>query len=518
MKVVHLCSSDFWEQGSLAYRIHKGIEKNGLESTFITMLKSSGDPSVRAIIQDPVFKDKIKLRERISINMPIPFAEILEEWKDRLGIRIMPCEGEVIFSLIDSPINLGQLEEIEMADIIHIHWIPGMLDFELAPLFFLGKPVIISLYDMFFLTGGCHYNRGCTGYLTGCMECPLVSEEARYLVKDSFSKKKAVYNLLNLKVVAKSRGLKEKAENLGLFKDVSLIHPCTPYHSYPVLNKKKAREILGLDPESTIILSIAPSLISERKGILNILEAMGPLIAQGQINKPYILLIGADGNEIEKDIMSPIHIVPVVPNEEVLSWYYCACDVFVSGGIYDPISIFALDAMAMGMPLVGFKGSCLEDFIHHKENGYIAKQGDMNDLGKGVKYVLSSIKKGKSMQKISRSIAKREFSWEGQSKKYIDVYNDMIKLKDKVNIHGLLEWGENLFSGNNKHVALELFKRLLKFDKKNPYLLNNIGVVYWEDRRYKKAMEFFKRAYEIDPDNNEIRENYLKAIHELEGN
>ena len=518
MKVVHLCSSDFWEQGSLAYRIHKGIEKNGVESIFITMLKSSGDPSVKAIIQDPVFKDKIKLRERISVNMPIPFAEILEEWKGKLGIRVMPCEGEVVFSLIDSPINLGQLEEIHMADIIHIHWISGMLDFGLVPLFFLGKPVIISLYDMFFLTGGCHYNRGCDGYLTGCMECPLVSEEASCLVKDSFSKKKAIYNLLNLKVVAKSRCLKQEAERMDFFKDVTLIHPCTPYHSYPILNKEKAREILGLDPESNIILSIAPSLISERKGILNILDALESLIGQREIDKPYILLIGADGNEIEKDVKAPVHIVPVVPNEEVLSWYYCACDVFVSGAVYDPISLFALDAMAMGMPLVGFQGSCLEDFIHHKENGYLAKQGDINDLGKGIKYVLSSIKKEKSMQKISRFIAKRKFSWEIQSKKYIDVYNSMMKLKDKVNIQGLLEWGENLFLENNKHVALELFKRLLKFDRTNPYLLNNIGVIYWEDRRYKKAMEFFKQAYEIDPDNSEIKENYVKAIHELGGN
>ena len=122
------------------------------------------------------------------------------------------------------------------------------------------------------------------------------------------------------------------------------------------------------------------------------------------------------------------------------------------------------------------------------------------------------------MQKISRSIAKRKFSWEIQSKKYIDVYNSMMKLKDKVNIQGLLEWGENLFLENNKHVALELFKRLLKFDRTNPYLLNNIGVIYWEDRRYKKAMEFFKQAYEIDPDNSEIKENYVKAIHELGGN
>lgn len=58
MKVVHLSSVDFWEQGLLAYRIHKGVEKHGVDSVFITFLKSSGDPSVKVIIRDPVFKQK----------------------------------------------------------------------------------------------------------------------------------------------------------------------------------------------------------------------------------------------------------------------------------------------------------------------------------------------------------------------------------------------------------------------------------------------------------------------------
>ncbi len=521
MKVVHLCSSDSWEQGMLAYRIHKGVMEKGIDSLFVTIFKSSGDPSVKVIVQDPVFKDKVKLMEKVPRSRPEFIAKIFQDWRNKLGIPIMPAEGDSVFGLTDSSLNLEQIQEIKEADIIHLHWIPGMLNFELAPLFFLGKPVIITLYDMFYVTGGCYYPMECKGYKEGCLECPIVNQEAQKIVKQALELKKKVYNLLNLKVVAQSRCLKQKVEGTGVFKEVDLIYPGVPTEIYPVLNKQRAREILGIEPNTNVLLFVTSSVASKRKGIFEFLEAFEKIVKEDLIENPYFVLIGADSGEIEgkyftlsyKNKYMAFHIVPFVPTEEVLSWYYSAADVFVSPSIEEYVSLYPLDAMAMGLPIVGFKNTSLEDLINHGQNGYLAQNKNIEDLIKGIQFVLNENKS--NMKRKSKNIIRERFLWDLQIQKYIELYKSSIEDKNKVKINEMIKFGEEMFLNNKKYMAREIFERLLTFDKNNAYLLNNIGVIYWEEHRYKKAMEYFKRAYDIDPNNEEIRENYNMAINEF---
>ena len=49
MKVVHLSTQDFGGAGKAAYRLHKGLQAIGVDSTFIVLDKKSGDPSVKVI-------------------------------------------------------------------------------------------------------------------------------------------------------------------------------------------------------------------------------------------------------------------------------------------------------------------------------------------------------------------------------------------------------------------------------------------------------------------------------------
>lgn len=515
MKVVHFCSADMWEQGILAYRIHKGLLNQGVDSIFVTMLKTSGDPSVKVIIQDPVFNDKVKLVEKVPPTIPLSFTNILQNWRSQLDIKIMPCEGDVIFSLIDSPINLDQLEIIKQADIIHLHWIPGMLDFQLAPLIFLGKPVVISMYDMFWVTGGCHYPGNCSAYLAECFDCPKVPEESQKVVKKCYNLKQKTYDLLNIQFVAQSSYLKNKISETRLFDNIFLITPCTPYIYYPKINKKRARELIGVDSSANVMISVVPSIASDRKGILNFLDVVDNLINQNKVSNPYLILIGSDSHEIEKQLKIPLHVIPTLPNDEILYWYYRASDLFLSTSKEEYVSVFAIDAMATGLPIVGFEDTSISDFIVHKENGYIAKKGDMFDFINGIEFVFKNYNfiKNKQLTKLKNS-----FDIQTNSRMYLNLYKELLNKKNKINIDKYIKWGEALFLNNKKYIALEIFKRLLEIYPNNSYILNNIGVIYWEQHRYKKAIEYFKKAHKLNPNDEEIKQNYLMALEELEKN
>ncbi len=512
MKVVHLSLVDFWEQGLLAYRIHKGVEKEGVESLFVTFLKSSGDPSVKAIIKDPVFKDKIKLVENMPYNIAPPLIEIFEDWRNKLGVKIMPYEGEITYSLPYSNIDLGNLDCINEADIIHIHWVPGLVDWELAPLFFLGKQVVITMYDLSFFTGGCDLPIAidCKGYLKGCIKCPEVMEDAQALISDAWQKKRELFKLMNFKIVVQSTFLKNMIEKMGI-KDVELIFPSSPFLDYKPITKSKARDILGIEQNKNVIITVVPSVENKRKGIKNIIEAINILIEREEVHNPYFILIGADYLDLDIHVTFPIHHVPIMPNEEILSWYYRASDVYVSGAIYDPINLYSLDAMAMGVPVVGFSETALEDYVNHKKTGYIAEKNNIDDLAEGIKFIFQKKNRSKAIQRQVKSTIKKEFSLDGQAKKYVNLYQSLLKQKQRIEIDRLIKWGEKFFKKGRKDIATRIFEKLLEKDNLNPLLLNNIGVTYWENRQYFKALEYFKQAHKINPHDKDIKENMIKA-------
>lgn len=510
MKVVHLSSVDFWEQGLLAYRIHKGVERHGIDSTFITFLKNSGDPTVKAIIRDPVFKEKIKLMETIPYNLPSPFIEIMEKWRNNLGIKIMNCQGEIDFSLPESEIDLSQLKEVEEADIIHLHWVPGLVNWEIAPLFFLKKPVIVTLYDMSFFTGGCHFPFDCKGYMEGCINCPKVPEEKQATISSSWKIKRQLFDYIDLKVVVQSTFLKNKVKELTLNK-LEFILPNTPFLEYKHLPKLKARDVLGIEQDKNVIITVVPSLDSKIKEVKNLIDAINILKERKEIPRPYVIIIGSDYLQIDSKINFPLQHIPIIPNEEVLSWYYRASDIFVSTATYDPIGVYALDAMAMGLPVVGFADTIIEDLIVHKNTGYIAKNKDIEDLAQGIKFIIHMLQNKGTISKKIRSFVKQNCSWEIQTQKYVKLYDEAYNSEKNINVDKFITLGETFFEKGKKEVARKIFHELLKIEDTNSNILNNIGVLYWEEGRYSKAMEYFKLAYEINPEDKYIKENYLKA-------
>lgn len=78
-------------------------------------------------------------------------------------------------------------------DVVNLHWL-GQGFISLSALNRLRKPVVITMHDSWFLTGGCHLPGTCTQFMTGCQDCPLfTSERAKILVKKMFQKKRKFY-------------------------------------------------------------------------------------------------------------------------------------------------------------------------------------------------------------------------------------------------------------------------------------------------------------------------------------
>ena len=168
---------------------------------------------------------------------------------------------------------------------------------------------------------------------------------------------------------------------------------CKKYHKIPCgidftkwfpINKKIAKKTLGLKNKPTILF-IAFGVNNSRKGFNYLNQSLK------FIKYDYELLIVGDEkpfNIVDKDyrfIHSPKDI-------KLRRLIYNSADLLVAPSIQEAFGLVCLEAAACNTPSVIFDDNGLEDLIDHKINGYIVKKKNIHDLGRGINWILHSIK------------------------------------------------------------------------------------------------------------------------------
>jgi glycosyltransferase involved in cell wall biosynthesis len=107
---------------------------------------------------------------------------------------------------------------------------------------------------------------------------------------------------------------------------------------------------------------------------------------------------------------------------------YNAVDVFVLPSLEDNLPNTIMEAMACGVPCVGFKVGGIPEEIDHKKNGYVAEYRDSKDLMNGIEWVLQEADYNAICQAAFRKVA-TTYSQNAVSLKYIEVYNHAMAYK-----------------------------------------------------------------------------------------
>ena len=332
--------------------------------------------------------------------------------------------------------DITSLPEFREADLIHLSWVnQGMLSLAgIRRIIKSGKPVVWTMHDLWPATAICHYARQCASFKTGCHHCRLLpgGGGAGDLASEVWGRKKQLYHNSNIHFVTCSRWLEGQARQSALFVGQRVCSIPNPIDSrvYAPMPRREARLAAGLPEEGRIILFVAQRVDDERKGVAYFIEAVNSLAAASPqwAASTTVAVIGKNSEQIEGQTAVRTIALGTLTGSRAMVAAYNAADVFVLPSLEDNLPNTVMEAMACGVPCVGFRVGGLPEMIDHRKNGYIANFKDAADLAAGIAWTLGEADRA-ALAAEARNKVLRCYSQQSVASQYIEVYNEMIAQK-----------------------------------------------------------------------------------------
>ena len=393
---------------------------------------------MKALINNGV-KAKLLVREKESSTLtvvPLPKSPMLR-WRflwERLVVFFhLHFQRKHLFEidLANTGTDITSLPEFQEADIIHLHWInQGMLSLsDIRKILRSGKPVVWTMHDIWPATAICHLTLGCRNFMTYCHHCRLLPGKgsSHDLSSKVWERKQAMIDGENIYYVACSKWLESEAKRSKLLdgqKITSIPNPID-LHIYNRGVKTEARQRLGLPLDKKLILFASQRVTNENKGMGYLIEACRRLQDLSQVA---VLILGGHAEEVVAQL--PLEAFPLgyINDEHRIVDIYNATDVFVLPSLSENLPNTIMEAMACGVPCVGFRVGGIPEEIDHKKNGYVAEYRSSEDLARGIRWILTEA----DYQALSDNAVHKvvqNYSQHSVAMKYLDVYHQAMAFK-----------------------------------------------------------------------------------------
>ena len=298
-----------------------------------------------------------------------------------------------------------------------------------------GKPVVWTMHDMWPVTGICHYPRGCKAFCSACGNCPLLPGRGapHDLSARVYKKKLQLYRNSNIRFAACSKWLEQQAKESRLMQGqrlTSIPNPIDTYVFHPI-DKKEARFRAGLPQGKKVILFVSQRVTAIRKGMKYFVEAVAKLVAEnpGLKSSACVAILGGHSEDIVSELALPAFPLGYVNEERKIVDIYNAADVYVLPSLEDNLPNTIMEAMACGVPCVGFAVGGIPEMIDHQKNGFLAPIADSAKLAEGIRWTLTE---ADSDELAHNAVAKvvQKYSPTTVAMQYIELYNEAMALKN----------------------------------------------------------------------------------------
>ena len=338
--------------------------------------------------------------------------------------------------IANTGVDITSLPEFKQADVIHLHWInQGMLSLRnIEKILESGKPVVWTMHDMWPFTGICHHADTCDRYMTECHDCPYLygGGSKKDIAYKTFQKKKKLLAQSHITFVACSQWLEGLAKKSALLQGqtVTNIPNAININLFKPRDKQEARRKCGLPADKKLLLFGSLKTTDKRKGVDYLIEACKLLKEKypEMSDQLGVVIVGKEAEQVTQLLPFPVYNMDYVSDEKKLVDIYNAVDLYVTPSLQENLPNTIVEAMACGIPCIGFNVGGIPQMIDHLHNGYVAEYKSADDFANGIHWALSQ----GNYQELSEEACRKaitSYSEHTIAKKYIDIYN-------KVTHHG----------------------------------------------------------------------------------
>ncbi|BDD86891.1 glycosyl transferase [Desulfofustis limnaeus] len=338
----------------------------------------------------------------------------------KLVRRLLRTDNPVLHSPAILPSSWPKRLNASDADVLHLHWITHEM-LSIVDVGQLNKPIVWTLHDMWPFCGAEHYTndiRWREGYLKN--NRPR-NESGFDLNRWTWVRKKKHW-LYPMQIITPSNWLADCVRDSILMANwqVNVIENPIDTDRWKPIDKALARNLLGLPQDKTLVMFGAMGGGSDlRKGFDLLINALAQL-REDEV-KFQLVIFGQSPPEKFPDLGFSIHYISHLHDDLSLQVLYCASDLLVIPSRQDNLPNTGVEAHACGTPVVAFNIGGLSDIVDHKRTGYLAEAFEVDDLARGIKWVLDNAKTiGFSENARDKAIAK--FSYPVVAQKYKEIY------------------------------------------------------------------------------------------------
>lgn len=412
LKIFHLSESDN-EGGAAkaAFRINNAINNYSDYKSILRVNKKSTK------------NNSVKSSNQIS--------RLIYYFKCFLSVKITKLQkttNPILHSISIFPSFLDKELNNSSADIINLHWVQGEM-ISIEEIGRIKKPIVWTMHDSWPFCGAEHHPNGLNDirYIYGYTKFNKNPLNKGWDL-DRFTWERKLKNWCNnLYLVAPSNWLASCARKSKLFSDLNIRvipHPLSmdifkPFH------KNYSRNHYGLPLDKSLILfGSLSSYDNDMKG-WSIFESTISQISR-EIPNIGIVIFGSPKPKNIPKIDAPIFFVGRIYDDKKLSILYSAVDVIAVPSKIESFGLTASEAQSCGTPVVAFNATGLKDIVKHKETGYLAKPFSSRCFAMGIIWVLRDIDRHRLLSSNSRKRALKLWSEEVITKKYKELYLEIL--------------------------------------------------------------------------------------------
>ena len=137
-----------------------------------------------------------------------------------------------------------------------------------------------------------------------------------------------------------------------------------------------------------------------------------------------VVIFGSSRNEESEEFKLKSNYVGRIYDDATLAILYSAADVMVVPSEQENLSNTIMESLSCGTPIVCFDIGGNKDLVSHKENGYLVKPFNENDLADGIDWVLEQIKVSNHLSLVSRNSVLQNFQMEKVALEHQIVYKE----------------------------------------------------------------------------------------------